>query len=355
MEQKAAFEEHITKLKEQIQTLEDSQSISHLRKVQNELEASIAAFEEFKRSSQHETDILEKRYREEIKQLQNGNDDTAEAWLEKTRSAQQELNQLQDKMHIKDQEYKQAIQMLKDIHSEEEEKLHEICDEKEAQIEAQSHQIENLLYQVETLQNTLEAATVRLEHTAKSTPTTSSNIDDINNTASHSPVKNIHQECTVKIEAKQKEIDNLRASIAELKETHETQMNRLAQEKANKIQELKKKLSDLEEELATATPPLSPTKSAATGSSKVSIDLQLVEVAERHRNEMKKLQEQYQHEVDEKSRELEDYVYRVKALMTAKQKEVEKMRMETNNTVDKYEQDIKGYEVKKRRALITIE
>lgn len=336
-------------MKQQIQDIQETQTNSYVRKVQNELESTTATLEEFKRQSKHTTEALEKRYREEIRQLQNGSDDTAQAWLEKTRSTQQKLDQLHDQIQTQDQAHAQVIDALKLAHAQEIDQLNETCENKETQIEEQSSQIEDLLYQVETLQNSLEAATVRLEHTAKSTPTTSSNRDDINNsTASHAPIKNIHQECLDRLDAKQKELEDLKSRLAEIKETHETQMNRMAQEKANALQELRKKVTSLEQKLAAATPPSSPTRPDASNNTvgnSVLSEERLIRIAEQHRKELKTMHEQYQIVVDTKDRELEDYAYRVKALVAAKQKDIEKLQTETNNTIDKYERDIEGYEV----------
>lgn len=335
-------------LKQQIRDMQETQTNSYLRKVQNELESTTTALEDFKRQSQHTTEALEKRYREEIRQLQNGSDDTAQAWLEKTRCTQQELDQLHDQIQSKDQVHAQTLDTLKQAHAQEIDQLSETCENKEAQIEEQSTQIEDLLYQVETLQNSLEAATVRLEHTAKSTPTSSSNKDDINNsTTPHDPIRNVHEECLNRLDTKQKELEDLKSRLAEIKETHETQMNRMAQEKANALQELRKKVSSLEQKLAANTPPSSPTRpnSSVIVGKEVLNEERLIRIAEQHRKELKTMHEQYQMVVDTKDRELEDYAYRVKALVAAKQKDIEKLQIETNNTIDKYERDIEGYEV----------
>ncbi|CAO3645302.1 unnamed protein product [Mucor fragilis] len=342
-------ESTVSTLKQQIQDLQEAQTNSHMRKIQNELDATTAALEESKRQSQHTTEALEKRYREEIRQLQNGSDDTAQAWLEKTRSAQQELDQLHDQIRNKDQLHAHAMDALKQAHAQEMDQLSEACENKETQIEEQSSQIEDLLYQVETLQNSLEAATVRLEHTAKSTPTTSSNRDDINDAATpHQPIKNIHQDCLDRLEVKQKELEDFKSRLAEIKETHENQMNRMAQEKANALQELRKKVASLEQKLAATTPPSSPTRPNSTVivGNGVLNEERLIRIAEQHRQELKTMHEQYQVVVDTKDRELEDYAYRVKALVAAKQKDIEKLQVETNNTIDNYERDIEGYEAK---------
>ncbi|RCI07334.1 hypothetical protein CU098_014019 [Rhizopus stolonifer] len=332
----------ISKLKDQIKLMEEMQTNSHVRKVQKELDNTLASFEEHKRQSQQNTEALERRYREEIRQLQNGSDDTAEAWLEKTRSAQQKLDQLHDQLQLKEQELNNTIETLKTAHEEELDKLHEICENKEAQIEEQSSQIEDLSLQVENLQNSLEAATVRLEHTAKSSPTTSSGKDDINNPKPN-PIKDIHQECLKRIDDKQKEIDELKSRLINLKETQELQINRLGQEKANAL----KTISSLEQKLAATTPPQSPTRpSSMILSSDVTGEERLVKVAEQHRKEIRTMQNQYQMLVDAKDRELEDYAYRIKALVAAKQKAIEKMQLENKVSSDRYDREIEEYEAK---------
>lgn len=333
----------IADLKKKLAATEETQSTSYARKVENELAITTAALEDLKRQSQQQKESLERRFRDEIRQLQSGSDDTAQAWLEKTRSAQQQVDQLHDELSTKDAKYEQMLHELKEKHNEEVDELTNKCETKETEIEEQSSQIEDLLYQVETLQNSLEAATVRLEHTAKSTPTTSSNRDDINSSAkgimNHEPIKNIHQECLNRIDVKQKELEDLKKRLKELKDTHEAQINRLGQEKASAVGDLKKTIAGLEQRL-TATPPTTPTKSRST----IDED-RLITIAEQHRKEINTMHKQYQQVVDTKDRELEDYAYRVKALVASKQKEVEKLHTETNATIDKYERDIEGYEV----------
>ncbi|KAG1227999.1 hypothetical protein G6F68_019532 [Rhizopus microsporus] len=51
-----------------------------------------------------------------------------------------------------------------------------------------------------------------------------------------------------RLEAKQKELDDLKSRLVEIKETHENQLNRLGQEKANDIQELRKTIARLEQQ-----------------------------------------------------------------------------------------------------------
>ncbi|KAI9255446.1 hypothetical protein EDC94DRAFT_636268 [Helicostylum pulchrum] len=319
----------ISDLKSQIASMEEAASTSHAL-------ASEAALEELKRQSLQATESLERRYRDEIRQLQSGSDDTAQAWLEKTRAAQQQVDKLHDELLTKDLTHKETIENLIEKHTFEMDQLTENCENKETEIEEQSSHIEDLLFQVETLQNSLEAATVRLEHTAKSTPTTSSNHDDINSDTPHEPIKNIHQECLNRIDVKQKELQDIKNKMKELKNTHEIKINHLDQEKAIALAELRKTITGLEQKSASST-----------GTSKPCIDEdRLINIAEQHRKEITTMHHQYQTVVDCKDRELEDYAYRVKALVAAKQKEVEKIHVETTSTIDQYERNIEGYEKK---------
>ncbi|KAI8096072.1 hypothetical protein BDF21DRAFT_458312 [Thamnidium elegans] len=333
----------ISDLKSQIASMEEAASTSHTRKIQTELVASEAALEELKRQSLQATESLERRYRDEIRQLQSGSDDTAQAWLEKTRAAQQQVDKLHDELLRKDLTHKETIENLIEKHTFEMDQLTENCENKETEIEEQSSHIEDLLFQVETLQNSLEAATVRLEHTAKSTPTTSSNHDDINSDTPHEPIKNIHQECLNRIDVKQKELQDIKNKMKELKDTHEIKINHLGQEKAIALAELRKTITGLELKLSNTV--AGSTATATTNKPFIDED-RLINIAEQHRKEITTMHQQYQTVVDCKDRELEDYAYRVKALVASKQKEVEKIHVETTSTIDQYERNIEGYEKK---------
>lgn len=329
----------IANLKSQIALMEESASTSHARKIQSELTASEAALQEFKKQSIQQTEALERRYRDEIRQLQSGSDDTAQAWLEKTRAAQQQVDKLHDELLRKEITHKETIEKLVEKHTLEIDQLTETCETREAEIEEHSVHIDDLLFQVETLQNSLEAATVRLEHTAKSTPTTSSNRDDINSDTPHEPIKNIHQECLNRIDVKQKEVQDIKNKMKEMKNAQEIELNRLRQENAVTVAELRQTISSLEQKLSTSA-------TATTESSSPPMDEErLITIAEQHRKEITTMHEQYQIVVDTKDRELEDYAYRVKALVASKQKEVEKLHVETNTALDQYERNIEGYEV----------
>lgn len=65
-------------------------------------------------------------------------------------------------------------------------------------------------------------------------------------------------------------------------------------------------------------------------------------MAEQHSKEIKLLHQQYQKQADMKDKDLEQYAYRVKALTTAKQKEMDMLRKET---MEKMEHTVEGYEV----------
>ncbi|KAI8997499.1 hypothetical protein BDB01DRAFT_771332 [Pilobolus umbonatus] len=329
----------IVQLNGQIKALEEVHSNSHVRKIENELNTANNALEEMKRQARMNTDNLERRYRDEIRQLQNGSDDTAQVWLEKTRAAQQEMAQLHDMLQSKEQEHMNAVTALKETHAEELDKVMEQTEQKEVEIEEQQHQIEGLLFQVETLQNSLEAATVRLENTTKSlTPSTSLTVKRSNDSLIDKR-DNPHTECFERIEKKQKEIDGLMKRVVELKENQEVQMNKMRQEKASAMQELRKTITSLEQKMAT--PPTPPT----TPHPKIS-DERLINIAEQHRNEIKMLHDQYQRIVNIKDQELEDYAYRIKALVASKQKDVENIHSVTTEKIDQYEKEIEGYEAK---------
>ncbi|CEG77923.1 hypothetical protein RMATCC62417_12595 [Rhizopus microsporus] len=318
----------ITELNEKIASLEKSHTNSHIRKVESELTNAKSALEEFKRQSQLHIEAIEQRHREEIRQLQSGTDDTAMAWLEKTKATQQEVHALHDELQRKEAAHNESLTAIKEQYENKIELLKQTCDKKETEIEERSAQIESLLFQVETLQNSLEAATVRFEHTAKSTPSSSSNRDDIN----AKPHDTSHEQCVKRYEAKQKELDDLKVRLAEIKETHESQLNRLGQEKANAIQELRKAIAQLEQ------------KQKSGGSGSVSEE-RLIQIAEQHKKEIQAMHEQYQHTIDAKNKELEDYAYRVKALVASKQKELEKLQIEKKMEEEKYDREVEGYEV----------
>ncbi|KAG1222559.1 hypothetical protein G6F35_005222 [Rhizopus arrhizus] len=324
--------DQIVFLDEKIESLERAQTNSYLRKVENDLSQATAALEEHRRQSQQQLEAVERRHRDEIRQLQSGTDDTAMAWLEKTRATQQEVDSLHDELRRKEAVHSEAIETLREQYEEELDKLRESCERKETEIEERSAQIESLLDRVETLQNSLEAATVRLEHTAKSSPSSSSDRDDINNANKTNSIG--HEACIKRCDAQQKELNDLKAKLVEVKETHESQLNRLGKEKANAVQELRKTIAQLEERQKPMTPPPSINEE------------NLAQIAEQHKKEMKMMHDQYQLAVDNKNRELEDYAYRVKALVASKQKETEKMDNERREEVERYEKEIEGYEIK---------
>ncbi|KAG1440650.1 hypothetical protein G6F56_011833 [Rhizopus delemar] len=228
------------------------------------------SLEEHKQQAQQKIETVEKRHRDEIRQLQSGTDDTAMAWLEKTKATQQEVDMLHDRLRQRELAYSRAVEALRDQYEDEVEELREMCEEKEADIEERSAQVESLLDRVETLQNSLEAATDRLEHTAKSTPSSSSDREEINRTSTHGG----HEACVKRYEAKQKELFELKTRLSEAKETHESQLNRLGKEKANAIQELQRTIVHLERQKPMSPPP------------SINED-NLTHIAEQHKREIK--------------------------------------------------------------------
>lgn len=63
------------------------------------------------------------------------------------------------------------------------------------------------------------------------------------------------------------------------------------------------------------------------------------------------MHEQYQKVVNAKDRELEDNAYRIKALASVKQNELSFMRKSTNEKIERLEQEIEGYEVRRQYNL----
>ncbi|KAG0743108.1 hypothetical protein G6F22_004591 [Rhizopus arrhizus] len=295
------YKTHIASLEEQIMNLENSTTSSHVRKLETDLTNATSALEQHKHQSQLQIEGLERRQREEMRQLQSGTDDSAMAWLEKTKAAQQEVNVLQDMLEKQQKEHNDRIQSLEQAYEKQISELKQVCHQKELEIEERSGEIENLLDRVETLQNSLEAATTRLEHTTRLTPTTSLSTSETSGNEMY--IK--------RLEAKQKELDDLKSRLVEIKETHESQLNRLGQEKANDIQELRKTIARLEQQ-------------AGNKNGMRNVDEErLIRVAEQHRKEISVMHDQYQSAIDTKNKELEDYAYRLKALVASKQKEIE--------------------------------
>ncbi|CAO3677934.1 unnamed protein product [Rhizopus stolonifer] len=310
-------------LEEQVQTMEKSQTNSHLRKLENELTSATSALVEHKRQSQHQLETLELRQREELRQLQSGTDDTAMAWLEKTKATQQQVHSLHDELQKEKSNHEHDVKTVRQEYEGQIRTLQETCSQKEQEIDERTSQIENLLDRVETLQNSLEAATTRLEHTTKSTPSSSSTPEEINMAKDQEAGQ--HTACLERYKSKQKELEDLKSRLAEIKETHETQLNRLGQEKANDIQELRKTIMRLEKRASDSKP--------TTGVN----EERLVRMAEQHKKEISMMHDQYQLAIDTKNKELEDYAYRVKAVVASKQKEVENMESKRKAEIERYE------------------
>jgi chromosome segregation ATPase len=345
--QSKEHETAVNQLNKIIQELQESNTNTHVRKLQNELDTANAALDEFKLQSQQAVEAIERRYRDEIRQLQTGSDDTADVWLEKTRSAQQQVNRLSDELERNESKHKEEMATLSEQHQEAIEQFKEDIERKDGEIEAQSNQIEQLLFQVESLQNSLEAATARLEHTTKSSSST---------TTGNQANENSHKDCLARLEQKQKEVDDVRARISEIREAHESQLTLMGQEKANAMQEMRKTITALEQKLASIPALAAPTPAPSQPQTPILLGIdegKLKSIAEQHRQEIKTLHDQYQAVVDSKEKELEDYSYRVKALVASKQKELDKMRTEGSQKegerqeeVNRYEHKIKGMESK---------
>ncbi|KAI8982408.1 hypothetical protein BDF20DRAFT_470788 [Mycotypha africana] len=309
---------------------------------------------------------MERRYRDEIRALQNGNDDSTSVWLQKIKSVQQELDQLYDRLSLEEEQHKRDIEKLKEKHQEEITGLLEISNQKEMQIDEQCIHIQELDNRIDILQSSLEAATARFETSAKLSPTSVSNATS----QQQSNERTDHQKCLYLIDSKQKEIEALDKKIEDLKELHEKQWMTSEQEKAATIQELQNSIALLEKKLqqAASTPPRSPKGPRSndfSNSSNISSPEQqsttianeikefeqkeqsrLVKIAEQHRQELQTLHEQYQFMLDAKNRELEKFSYRIKAMEASRHRETEELKVQTDQIVEKLEKDIEGYERK---------
>jgi chromosome segregation ATPase len=287
--------------------------------MEQDLVAASAKLDDFKRETQQSTESMERRYRDEIRQLQSGSDETASVWLEKTRSAQQQIDYLSDQLARSDSTQQEAMASIMEKHLDDMDNLKQELEEKDADIETQSHQIEELSNQVESLQNSLEAATVRLEHTT---------LSNSNSTTTNEESQDAHKECLVRVTLKQKELDEMRGRITEIKEAYESQLNQLGQEKANGMQELRKIIAGHEQRMASAVN-----------------EEKLKVIAEKYQQELTTLKDQCQVMVDEKDKALEHYAYRLKALVTSRQQDMEQSKMERVERIQKHEKDVEGYKV----------
>lgn len=215
-------------------TLETSKSAIHLRRLETKLSENQAAFEDYKRQSQQITDALERRFRDEMQQLQSGSDDTANVWREKHRAQQLEIDRLQATNQDLEYQHAEAMAELGKKHQEDMEALIYKCETQEDEMDHQMQQIHTLLAQVDDLQNSLEAATRRLEERASSSSRKVS-LEEPTRTENH-------RICEEKIHSQQLELEELHRRITELRATHELQMNRLGNEKARELQDLQKEL-----------------------------------------------------------------------------------------------------------------
>ncbi|KAI9018036.1 hypothetical protein CLU79DRAFT_298792 [Phycomyces nitens] len=326
-----SYQTETAKLKERIAELEsiveESKSVANLRKLEKQLSDHNIIFEEYKRQSEQATEALERRFRDEMQQLQNGSDDTAQAWLEKNRAAQQEIDRLHIIFHELGVTHQNDIVELEAIHEKHLEEAKTKSDAQEAELDGQAHQIESLLFQVETLQTALEGATSRLEeHTVK---LKNKDSEESLNGIYPSHRENIHRLCEEKLQTRQRDLDELHGRISELKEMHDAQLNRLGHEKAKELQELQRELAGLKEKH----------QAYSTNSEE-----RIQAIAHQHTKEIGVMQSQYQRLVDIKDRELEDYAYRVRALSASRQKELDQFREESTEKITRLEYEIEGYE-----------
>lgn len=236
----AVVQELQLRIDELEKTMQDSQDVSKLRQLERQLLESQAAFEDFKREAQLAAEAMEKKYRDEMHHIVSGNDDTAEAWLEKQKAAQQQIDRLMADLASTKEAHAKELESLKIKYEDELEECKVKCENHENELDNQAQHIQSLLGQIEDLQNSLEAATARLEnHTAnkKAMSTASAAISEVD----------AHRMCEQKLQSRQRDLDDLQRRINELKESHETQLQRLGQEKARELQELRKELQGFRE------------------------------------------------------------------------------------------------------------
>lgn len=242
MDEKKTVEQRLEDLEK---TMEDSNSVSHLRRLERQLSDIQSEFDEYKRQTQQSAEATERRYREEMQQLQSGNDDTAEAWLDKHRAAQQEISRLQTVIQDMQRDHAQAIEEQREQHEIALEEWMAKSEAQENEMDNQAQQITSLLTQVEDLQSSLEAATARLEQRTSSRKASSENMLLQQSGGDH-------RACEEKLQARQREIEELHRRVAELQESRDTQLNRLGHEKARELQELRDEIKTTKEQLKAA-------------------------------------------------------------------------------------------------------
>ncbi|KAI7855973.1 hypothetical protein BDC45DRAFT_81897 [Circinella umbellata] len=314
------------RITEMEKTLDDSRNVSNLRRLERQITENQAVFDDFKRQAAQATESLERRFRDEMQQLQNGNDDTAEVWLGKNRAAQQEIDRLQASSIELKTKHAAELQNIKDSYDEQINDWSAKCEEQENEMDSQAHQIESLLTQIDDLQNSLEASTKRLERNSsynKKKQLMEPSVSE-EETGFH------HRHCEEKLQAQKLEVEDLHRRISNLKQSNEAQLNRLGHEKARELQELRKEMQQVQDMLDTT---------------KQQSEERLSSIAQQHKKEIHVMHEQYQKLVDIKDRELEDYSYRVKAIAATKQKEMDRVREESNEKISEIENHIEGYEV----------
>ncbi|KAI9312880.1 hypothetical protein BX666DRAFT_1865513 [Dichotomocladium elegans] len=295
--------------------VDESRNVSNIRRLEKQLSESQATLEEFKLQAQQATEVLEQRYLHEIKELQNGNDDTADAWLEKHRAAQQEIDRLESLVAHLEQEHHQKLTQERMEHEAKIKEWKTKCDKQDNEIDNQAQQISSLLGQVEDLQSSLEAATLRFEQRAALHRASDDGL---------AKNKDIHRSCEEKLLVRQHEVEELHRRISELKETHETQLNRFGQEKARELQELRNEMKATQEMLQKSK------------GSDEAWQARLVAIAEQHRKEIQVIHNQSQKLIDIKEQELGSYAYRVKTIMATKQKEMARAHKQFTEQIADY-------------------
>ncbi|KAI9320076.1 hypothetical protein BX666DRAFT_1919004 [Dichotomocladium elegans] len=312
--------------------LDTSRNMSNIRRLEMQLTQSQAAFDEYKRQAEQTTEALERRFRAEMQQLQSSSDDSARDWLEKHRAMQNEIDRLEALNQTLERTHAQALVALENNHQDEIEEWKERIEAQEDEMDHQAQQIQTLLSQIEDLQNSLEAATRRLEERAHSPAAAA--VSSSRKVSLEEPLREQQRVWEERLQTKQAEIDEVHRRMAELKDAHECQLNRLGHEKARELQELQSEIKQLHQMLQQAQ---------ALGEERYKL------LAEQHKKEIHLMHAQYQKLVDLKDRELEDYAYRVKVVATTKQEELTRKSTESSGQITHLEREIEGYETRIRQ------
>lgn len=178
-----------------------------------------------------------------MQQLQSGSEDGAKVWLDKHRAAQQEIDRLHGLLRELENKTSQERHELELLHEQQLEEWKEKCEAHEMELDSQAHQTSALLQQVEDLQNSLEAATERLETAQKESSSSKTNTlppsPDPAAVAAAAAAVVDHKAC-------EQALDELQRRMTSLKDAHETQLNRLGHEKARELQALRAEMLELQ-------------------------------------------------------------------------------------------------------------